>query len=229
MRLLTLTVAVLLSGTALAETMTYTVAGTDARGGTYGGTVTLEELPKEGVGEGDRFRVTWNTGGAPVVGVGVVDGSNRHALAVAYVFDGQPGVSIMIENAGTLSGLWAVEGSVGTGTEVWTPADSGAPAAPAPAAGAVTYESAVQCAAATSFVVGNLRVTPGSDAAKIETYDKANSAWIIKVGELGKDKPMRQRIDDIQAVQAAFAADADGMGKALPIADQCVATAPAIE
>lgn len=231
--LLAALIAALLASTALAEAnLTFSVAGVDPTGGTYTGTVIVEELPKEGVGSGDSFKVTWNTGGDPVVGVGVVDGRNRNVLAIGYVFNGAPGSAVMLvdDSGASASGLWAVAGATGTGTEVWTAVAAGAAApAAAPAAdGTITYDGAVECAAATAFVVGNLRVTPGSDTAKIDTYDKANSAWIIKVGELGKDKKMSERIADIRAVQAVYAADADGMGKAVPIADRCVATAPPI-
>jgi hypothetical protein len=237
MKLLTsAALAAILCATAFADdVMNFSLTGVGPDGGTYEGTVVVEELPKEGVGKGDRFQVTWNTGGAPVVGVGVVDGANRNVLAIGYTYNGAAGAAVMlVSNDGkSATGLWAVEGTRGTGTETWTlagaAADSATPA-PASTGGAITYERAVECAAATSYTVGMMRMTPGAfDQAKVDAYDKANSAWIIKLGEVGKDKKMSERIKDTQARQDLFMADPDGLAKATVIADDCVATAPPIE
>ena len=119
------------------------------------------------------------------------------------------------------------------GTETWTPissTDVPPPAGdPAVTEVAITYERAVECAAATSFMVGTLRTTPGSDQAKIDAYDKANSAWIMKLGDVGKDKKMSERIADIKAKQATYASDPNGVATATSVADACVASAPPME
>ena len=171
--------------------------------------------------ESDAFKVVWDFYGSKLEGVGVVAGSNRKVLAIGYILDGQPGVSVMTEAGESAEGVWVTKTSNGIGTETWTQVKGGGQAD-----GAVTYERAVECAAATSFLVGTLRATPGADTARIDAYDKANSAWIIKLGDVGADKPMDQRISDIQAKQAVYAADANGVAVATPVADACVASAP---
>lgn len=215
--------AVLAAGAALADTdiMTFAVAGKSPGGQPYTATVTLEEMPQQGVGQGDAFKVVWDFNGSKLEGVGVVAGSNRKVLAIGYILDGQPGVSVMTEAGESAEGVWVTKTSNGIGAETWTQVKGGGQAD-----GAVTYERAVECAAATSFLVGTLRATPGADTARIDAYDKANSAWIIKLGDVGADKPMDQRISDIQAKQAVYAADANGVAVATPVADACVASAP---
>ncbi|MFT3808828.1 MAG: hypothetical protein QM698_02825 [Micropepsaceae bacterium] len=230
---ITAVMAALLSLPAMADdTMKFDVAGRSPAGEPYTATVTLEELPHQGVGQGDQFKVTWDFSGSKLEGIAVVASANRKVLAIGYILDGQPGVSVMVEANDAAEGVWASKTSNGMGIEVWTPIkatdatpDGGSTGAEA----AITYERAVECAAATSFVVGTLRATPGSDAAKIDAYDKANSAWIMKLGDIGKDKSMDQRIGDIQAKQAIYASDPDGLATATPVADACVATAPPIE
>ncbi len=233
MRLLVTTAAAaLLCLSAAADTMTFSVAGKSPAGDPYTATVTLEELPHQGVGQGDTFKVVWDFNGTKLEGVGVVAGENRKVLAIGYILDGQPGVSVMLEANDAAEGVWASKTSNGMGTEVWRPmkaADTGSPDGSPGTEVAITYERAVECAAATSFLVGTLRTTPGSDPAKTDAYDKANSAWIIKLGEVGADKSMDQRIGDIQAKQAAYASDPNGLATATPVADACVATAPPIE
>lgn len=226
-------VAALLSSTALADDiLTFSVAGKSPAGDPYTATVTLEELPHQGVGQGDQFKVTWDFNGSKLEGVGVVAGENRKVLAIGYILDGKPGVSVMLEANDAAEGVWASKTSNGMGTEVWTPISAAGGTSDGGSTGteaAITYDRAVECAAATSFMVGTLRTTPGSDQAKIDAYDKANSAWIMKLGDVGKDKSMDQRIRDIQAKQAAYASDPNGVVTATPVADACVATAPPIE
>lgn len=217
------------SAAADADVMVFRVEGKDPGGNAYTGKVTVTEMPKAGVGEGDSFKVVWETGGTPLTGIGVVENANRKLLSIGYVYEGQPGVAVMVEGDGSAAGVWTVIGLNGLGTETWTPMDAATAEPAAAPAGAITYERAVECAAATSFVVGTLRATPGADQAKIDAYDKANSAWIIKLGEVGKDKKMTERIADIKARQGVIAADPDALAKATPIADDCVATAPPIE
>ncbi len=206
------------------DTDTFAVQGTDPDGSAYTGTVTLTELHLDRQIAGDVFDVVWDVGGQKIVGVGIVDGANRNVLAVAYDFQGAPGVAIMTQDGETAKGVWYVKGAPGAGTEIWTPREN--PEPPAAAAIEITYDRAVTCAAATSFVTGMLRATPGADAAAIQAYDAANSAWIVKLGEVGKDKAMSARIADIRARQQEWAADPDGLAKATPVADDCVMSAP---
>jgi len=226
--------AALLSSTAMADDINkFSVAGQSPGGEPYTATVTREERPKQDVGQGDQFKVTWDFNGSTLEGVGIVSGDNRKVLAIGYILDGQPGVAVMVEADGTATGVWASKTSGGMGTETWTPISSTDVPPPAGEAAkaevAISYERAVECAAATSFMVGTLRTTPGSDQARIDAYDKANSAWIMKLGEVGKDKKMSERIADIKAKQAVYAADPNGIATAAPVADACVTTAPPIE
>ncbi|MFO1236820.1 MAG: hypothetical protein U1F24_07355 [Alphaproteobacteria bacterium] len=220
--------AVSFAGAAAADdTEAFSVQGTAPDGSPYSGSVTLTELHFDRPFEGDAFDVVWTIGGETIQGVGIVDGANRDVLAISYVYAGAPGVSIMTHADGVAKGVWYVKGTPGAGTEVWTPADNPEPpGAAAPAATEITYERAVACSAATSFVTGTLRATPGADPEAIKKYDAANSAWIVKLGEVGKDKPMSTRIADVKAKQQEWAADPDGMAKATALADECVASAP---
>ena len=209
------------------DTDTFNVQGTGPDGSTYTATVTVTELHPSGKVAGDVFDVVWDFNGSKIQGVGMVDPANRNLLTVSYVLNGLPGLSIMTQQGGSVTGVWYVQGAPGTGTETWTPASAAAPQSGSSTE--ITYERAVICSAATSYVTGMLRSTAGADAAKIDAYDKANSAWVIKLGEVGASVDMNKRIDDIQAKQGEWANDPDGLAKATPIADECVATAPPME
>jgi hypothetical protein len=111
--------AVLLTA-AHAETRTFDVAGQDSEGGYYTGTVKVEELPGGGKGGADSFRVTWNTGGGPVVGIGVIESTNPKVMSVGYILNGEAGVAHMIQTRTGASGVWAIDGGDGTGFETWT-------------------------------------------------------------------------------------------------------------
>lgn len=215
---------------AASDTDTFNVQGTTPDGKSYTGTVTLTELKPSGKVAGDVFSVTWTIGGGTTEGIAMVDPGNRHVLYISYISGGAPGLAVMTEEDGSAKGIWYAKGAPGTGTEVWTPIakPSGGGDGVATEA-AITYERAVLCAAATAYLTGTLRSTPGADAAKIDAYDKANSAWTIKLGEVGADKDMGKRIDDVRAKQGEWANDPDGIAKATPIADDCVVTAPPIE
>ncbi|BCW89473.1 hypothetical protein sos41_26370 [Alphaproteobacteria bacterium SO-S41] len=232
MRLMsTVACAVLLAAAAFAaDSQTFDVKGKGPNGDAYTGKVTLTEVKPGGTVASDVIDVVWDFNGSKTQGVGLVDPNNKKNLIVSYIMEGVPGLAIMTEQDNKASGVWYVQGAPGTGTEEWTPVagTDAAPAAPAEA-GAITYERAITCAAVTSYVTGMLRSTPGADAAKIDAYDKANSAWTMKLSDVGADKTMDQRIDDIRAKQGEWANDPDGMAKATPVADDCVATAPPME
>lgn len=233
MRLLRMiAMAAVLSAPALAaDSETYSVDGAGPDGSKYSGSVTLTELHPTGKVDGDVFTVEWTIGSEVTKGVGVLS-DDRKTLSVTYPSGDTVGLSTMIQTDTGATGIWFIKGMTGFGTEVWTKSKTEAATTepvPPPPAGAATYDHAVECAAATSYVVGMLRSTPGSDAAKIDAYDKANSAWIMKLSDFPEGKDLNKNIDAIQAKQQVYANDPDGMAKATPVADDCVATAPAME
>ncbi|MFT3808829.1 MAG: hypothetical protein QM698_02830 [Micropepsaceae bacterium] len=87
----------------------------------------------------------------------------------------------------------------------------------------VTYEHAVECAAVTAVMLTAMRSVPEQDAAKIQLYDEANSAWIGKLAELAPDREPGDRMGDVIASQRPFNDDPDGATRAAPIAEACVA------
>jgi len=105
-------VALILSaGSAGAQAGRYTVAGTNPGGtGRYGGTLTVSA-------QGDAYRIVWDTGGAPVEGIGVRVGS---VLATAY--GGLCGVVAYRPSNGAFEALWAAMGGSDLGTERAEPA-----------------------------------------------------------------------------------------------------------
>lgn len=106
-----LALLVLVAGPAAAQAGRYTVDGTNPGGaGHYDGTLTVAP-------QGDALRVVWDTGGAPVEGIGVVV---NDVLAVAY--GGACGVVAYATadtgEAGTFEAVWAMMGGTRLGTEV---------------------------------------------------------------------------------------------------------------
>lgn len=217
---------------------TFSVDGTNVDGAKYTGTVTLTEVQTGGKVDGDVFTVEYTVGTDVTKGIGILDPA-RKTLAVTYPSGDSVGVVTMVQTPTGASGIWFIQGMEGNGSEVWTktaatsaatppePAPTASP--PAAGAGEITYERAIECAAATSYVTGMLRATPGADQAQITKYDNANSAWTIKLSDYDAKADMNKRIEDIQAKQQVWANDSDGMSKAQPIADDCVAHAPPVE
>ena len=231
MRLMSTVACALLIATAAfaADSQTFDVKGKGPNGDAYTGKVTLTEVKPTGTVASDVIDVVWDFNGSKIDAVGMVDPNNKKNLIVSYVMNGVPGLAIMTEQDNKASGIWYIKGAPGTGTEEWTPVSGTAAPAGAAETGAITYDRAITCAAVTSYVTGMLRATPGADAAKIGAYDKANSAWTMKLSDVGADKTMDQRIADIRAKQGEWANDPDGLAKATPVADDCVATAPPME
>lgn len=85
------------------------------------------------------------------------------------------------------------------------------------------YDHAAECAAVTAFMVSNLRAAEAPDTSKIDRYDAANSAWIGKLAELAPDRDPGDRMGDVIAHQRPYNDDPDGVAKAAPIAEACVA------
>lgn len=94
------------AGPATAQVGRYTVAGTNPGGaGGYGGSLAVSP-------QGDAFRVVWETGGAPVEGIGVRQGD---VLATAY--GGDCGVVAYAPVDGGYEAIWATMGGTTLGTE----------------------------------------------------------------------------------------------------------------
>lgn len=206
--------------------MTFKVEGTTPTGGTYAGKVTVTELPSGSGASGQIFDVVWEIGGDMTRGVGIVDDKDNKTLAVSFVSNGQPGVSIIKETEKGAEGIWYLKDQSALGSERWLAEKAGDTAAqggPAdkPAEGAITYDRAVECAAATSFMTGTLR-SSGGDAGKIKAYDQANSLWLGKLSEISQD--MDKNITAIQAKQQELSAG--DLAIATRLADDCVAKAP---
>lgn len=99
-------VLVLASGPAAAQAGRYTVSGTNPGGsGGYRGTLTVST-------QGEAYRVVWETGGAPVEGVGVVVDD---VLATAY--GGTCGIVAYASVDGGYEAVWATMGGRALGTE----------------------------------------------------------------------------------------------------------------
>lgn len=214
----------LAASAAAADTETYAVEGTKPDGTPYKGTVAITELNDVDASGGDAFDVVYTIDGKTSDGAGLLS-PDRKILTISFVgANGKPGVVSLAQTDGGAEGVWLIDGDIGTGTEKWSKAVADAPPPAAP--GEITYERAVECAAVTSYVVGMLRTTPGADQAKIAAYDQANSQWIFKIGDLPGGEDMNANIAAIQTKQQTWANDPDGLSKATPIADECVATAP---
>ena len=110
MRTLPLLALLLAAGPAAAQAGRYTVDGTNPGGvGHYGGTLSVSP-------QGDALRAVWETGGAPVEGIGVVVNG---VLAVAY--GGACGVVAYAPSdteSGVFEAVWAMMGGRALGTEV---------------------------------------------------------------------------------------------------------------
>jgi len=65
------------------------------------------------------FAVRWNIGGSIYTGFGM---RMNNMLSATYTINGRPGlVMYQLEAGGRLSGIWAVRGIDGNGSEVLTP------------------------------------------------------------------------------------------------------------
>jgi hypothetical protein len=104
---------------AIAETLhlhsSYAVAGTNPNGSKYAGTADIKVVSDA------TFTIQWRIGGSTINGFGM---RMNDALSATYMLNGQPGLVIYeVSKDGTLSGLWAIRGQDGNGTENLTPRD----------------------------------------------------------------------------------------------------------
>ncbi|CCV06933.1 conserved exported hypothetical protein [Mesorhizobium metallidurans STM 2683] len=117
MRKLTLSLALLglASVSAAAQSIggTYTVAGTNFDGSTYGGEATVT-LTSE-----TTCTIHWETGGSSSDGICM---RNDDAFSAGYVMGKAVGLVVYkVQEDGSLHGLWTIAGKDGNGTEVLTP------------------------------------------------------------------------------------------------------------
>lgn len=101
---------------ARAETMTlaqhYSVTGKNADGSSYSGKVDVEVISDT------TFSIVWHIAGSVYKGFGM---RMNNSLAATYTIDGDPGLIIYEARDGQLSGLWAIKGQNGSGSETLTP------------------------------------------------------------------------------------------------------------
>jgi hypothetical protein len=110
---------VLVAMTASAESLKlsshYKAVGTNPDGSAYAGSVAVDILSDT------TFAIRWTIDGTLYKGFGM---RRNDALAATYTIDGEPGLIIyQVDGDGVMSGLWAVRGRTGNGTERLTPAD----------------------------------------------------------------------------------------------------------
>lgn len=92
---------------------TYTVAGTNFDGSSYGGEATIT-LTSE-----TTCTIHWETGGSSSDGICM---RNDDAFSAGYVLGKDIGLVVYkVEEDGSLHGLWTIAGKEGNGTEVLTP------------------------------------------------------------------------------------------------------------
>ncbi|WP_128080110.1 hypothetical protein [Roseicella frigidaeris] len=90
---------------------TYAVEGTNPDGSTYDGQLLLR------AGPAGSWLANWRVGREQIIGLGLINGG---VLAISFVIDGRPGVSVFeVDADGKLRGHWTTGG--GLGTELLTP------------------------------------------------------------------------------------------------------------
>lgn len=93
----------------------YTVAGKNLDGSSYGGTAEINIVTST------TCEITWATGSTSSVGI---CSRNDDAFAAAYVLGDAYGLVIYkLQEDGTLEGLWTIQGKDGVGEETLTPAE----------------------------------------------------------------------------------------------------------
>lgn len=102
-----------MTGTALADSLEYSVEGTNLNGSTYSGDATINIISDT------TCTIEWATGGTTSKGFCM---RNDDAFAAGYVMGDAIGLIIYkMEDGGVLRGLWTITGQNGVGTEVLTP------------------------------------------------------------------------------------------------------------
>ena len=107
----------LLAISATADTLqlspTYNAVGKNTDGSSYTGTVTLKILSDT------TFGIVWKTGDSITKGFGM---RLDDTLTATYMLNGEPGLVIYkVQSNGTLTGIWAIKGGSGNGSETLTP------------------------------------------------------------------------------------------------------------
>ena len=107
---------VVFSFPATAETLTlastYDVAGTNPNGTKYKGVAQVKVISNS------TFTIKWTVGNEVIEGFGM---RMNDALAATYRIEGEPGLVIYKLDGDGLTGLWAIRGHDGNGTEHLTP------------------------------------------------------------------------------------------------------------
>ena len=116
-------VALLLATSAQAQTLAFTLQGTNPNGKSgYTGTVDLTEGATAADGSWNSSVVTWNvSGAAPVKGLALQVSTAPMTMSVSFPGSPVPGVGIAtVKRDGTVTLLWYIGGDT-AGTELWTP------------------------------------------------------------------------------------------------------------
>jgi hypothetical protein len=91
----------------------YVAEGKNQDGSSYSGSVDINVISDT------TFSIVWKISGSVYKGFGM---RMNDSLAATYTLDGEPGLVIyQVGKGGTFSGLWAVRGQNGSGSEVLTP------------------------------------------------------------------------------------------------------------
>ena len=91
----------------------YKAVGKNGDGSSYTGTVTIKIISDT------TFSIEWKIGSSVTKGFGMRMNDN---LSATYMLDGQPGlVMYKVLADGSMSGIWAIKGQPGNGSEVLTP------------------------------------------------------------------------------------------------------------
>jgi hypothetical protein len=111
--ILLLTIAMPAWAEKLTLASTYDEVGTNPNGSKYTGTATVEVISDT------TFLIKWKIGSTTYSGFGM---RMNDTLAATYLVNGEPGLIIyQVGDNGVLSGLWAIRGQNGNGTDRLTP------------------------------------------------------------------------------------------------------------
>lgn len=91
----------------------YKAAGKNPDGSAYTATVTVKIISDT------TFSIEWKMDGSVTKGFGM---RMNDTLSATYMLEGQPGLIIYkVNDDGTMSGIWAIKGQPGNGSETLTP------------------------------------------------------------------------------------------------------------
>jgi len=91
----------------------YKAVGKNGDGSDYTGTVSVKVISDT------TFSIEWKIGGSVTKGFGM---RMNDTLSATYMLNGQPGLIIYkVQNDGSMSGIWAIRGLSGNGSETLTP------------------------------------------------------------------------------------------------------------